>query len=144
MPYRHLLLGLASWTFSQVSQPLLDLREASLPFEPHIQPIKMPWSYNPNSTINTINHQNPRVIRKHFPPNSSLVGSEILTAVVKKSSVFWDLTLYSPLEANWRFGGTCRLHPQGRKISQARNQRESRWQRRLTSNGLQRIISQKM
>jgi hypothetical protein len=28
----------------------------------------------------------------------------------------------SPLKVNRRFGGTCRLHLQGRKISQARNQ----------------------
>jgi hypothetical protein len=30
------------------------------------------------------------------------------------------------LKANRRFGGTCRLHLQGRRISQARNKRESR------------------
>jgi hypothetical protein len=29
------------------------------------------------------------------------------------------------LEDKWRFGGTCRLHLQGRRISQARNQRET-------------------
>jgi hypothetical protein len=39
-----------------------------------------------------------------------------------KSSISWDITLYSPLQANGRFGGICRLHFQGRKISQARNQ----------------------
>jgi hypothetical protein len=31
-------------------------------------------------------------------------------------------------KANRRFGGTCRLHLQGRRISRARSQRESRWQ----------------
>jgi hypothetical protein len=56
------------------------------------------------------------------------VGFEFLTAVVMKSSIFWDITPCSPLKVNWRFGGTCRLHLQGRKISRARNQRESRWQ----------------
>jgi hypothetical protein len=45
-----------------------------------------------------------------------------------KSSVFWDITPCSPLKANRRFGGTCRLHLQGRRISRSRNQRESRWQ----------------
>jgi hypothetical protein len=34
---------------------------------------------------------------------------------------------YSPLKVNQRFGGTYRLHLQGRRISQARSQRESRW-----------------
>jgi hypothetical protein len=39
---------------------------------------------------------------------------------------FWDITPCSPLKFNRRFGRTCRLHLQGRKISQARNQRDSR------------------
>jgi hypothetical protein len=34
----------------------------------------------------------------------------------------------SPLKVNWRFGGTYLLHFRGRKISQTRNKRESRWQ----------------
>jgi hypothetical protein len=38
-----------------------------------------------------------------------------------KSSVFWDITPCSPLKVNWRFGGTCRLHLQGRRVSQVRN-----------------------
>jgi hypothetical protein len=44
-----------------------------------------------------------------------------------KRSVFWDITPYSPLKINRRFGRTC-LHLQGRRISQARNQHESGWQ----------------
>jgi hypothetical protein len=44
-----------------------------------------------------------------------------------KSSVFWDIGPCSPLKVNRRFGGTYRLHLQGR-ISQARYQREIRWQ----------------
>jgi hypothetical protein len=42
------------------------------------------------------------------------------------SHIFWNITSCSPLKVNGSFGGICRLHPQGR-ISQARNQRESRW-----------------
>jgi hypothetical protein len=34
----------------------------------------------------------------------------------------------SPLKANWRFGGTCRLYRKCRRINQAKNQRENRWQ----------------
>jgi hypothetical protein len=56
------------------------------------------------------------------------VGFEVHTAVVVKSTIFWDITLHSPLSINQRFGGTYRLHLQGRKISWARNQHESRWQ----------------
>jgi hypothetical protein len=51
----------------------------------------------------------------------------VLTAVIMKSTIFWDITLCSPLKVNRRFGGIYRLHLQGR-ISRARNQRENRWQ----------------
>jgi hypothetical protein len=49
-----------------------------------------------------------------------------------KRSIFWDITLCSPLKVNRCFGGTCRLQLQGRRISPARNQRKSRWQAELT------------
>jgi hypothetical protein len=51
------------------------------------------------------------------------VGFEVLTAVVMKSSVFWDIMPCSPLKLYRRFGGTCRLHLQRRRICQARSQR---------------------
>jgi hypothetical protein len=54
---------------------------------------------------------------------SLLVGFEVLTEVVMKSTVFWDITPCSPLKATRHFGGTCRLRLQGR-ISRARYQRE--------------------
>jgi hypothetical protein len=60
-----------------------------------------------------------------------IVGFEVLTAVVMKSSIFWDITPCSPLKVNRSFGGTYRLHLQGRRISRARDQRESRWQAAL-------------
>jgi hypothetical protein len=41
-----------------------------------------------------------------------------------KSTVFWDITLCSPLNVNRRFGGTYRLYLQGRRISHARTQHE--------------------
>jgi hypothetical protein len=40
---------------------------------------------------------------------------EVLTAVVMKSTNFWDITPCSPLSVNRRFGGTYRLHLQARK-----------------------------
>jgi hypothetical protein len=43
----------------------------------------------------------------HNIPN--YVGFEVLTAVVMKSSIFWDIRPWSPLKINRRFGGTCRL-----------------------------------
>jgi hypothetical protein len=48
--------------------------------------------------------------------------------MVMKISIFWDITPYSPLKINWRFGETNRIHLQGGGISQARYQRVSRWQ----------------
>jgi hypothetical protein len=48
------------------------------------------------------------------------VGFEVLTAVVMKSTIFWDITPCSPLKVNRRFGGTHRLHLQSRRISRAR------------------------
>jgi hypothetical protein len=59
---------------------------------------------------------------------SFTIGFQILTAVVMKSSVFWEMTPYSPLKVNWSFGGTCSLHLLGRRISQETDQRESKWQ----------------
>jgi hypothetical protein len=56
------------------------------------------------------------------------VGFEVLTAAVLKSTIFWDITPFSPLRVNRRSGRTYRLHLQGWKISRSRNQSESRWQ----------------
>jgi hypothetical protein len=62
------------------------------------------------------------------------VGFEVLRAVVMKSTIFWYIM---PLEVNWRFGRPYRFHIQGRRISRARYQRESRWQARACVGWLQ-------
>jgi hypothetical protein len=54
-----------------------------------------------------------------------LVGIEVVTAMIMKSPNFWDITFCSPLKVNRRFGGTCRLHLQSRRISQARIEHEA-------------------
>jgi hypothetical protein len=46
---------------------------------------------------------------------TEFVGFEILTAVVVKNTIFWDITPCIPLSVNRRFGGTYRLHLQGQK-----------------------------
>jgi hypothetical protein len=51
---------------------------------------------------------------------------EVLTPVVMKGSIFWDITPCSPLKINRCFWGTYSLHLQGRRISRARNQHDSR------------------
>jgi hypothetical protein len=57
-----------------------------------------------------------------------IVTSEVLTVVVMNSNIFWDIMLCSLLNVNRCFGGTYRLHLQGRRIGRARNQCESRQQ----------------
>jgi hypothetical protein len=52
-----------------------------------------------------------------------------------KSPVFWNITPCSPLKINGRVGGTCRLHHQGRIISQARNQHEAGSKQSLLRGG---------
>jgi hypothetical protein len=42
-----------------------------------------------------------------------------------KSCIFLDITTYNLLKVNRRFGGTCRLHVQSRRIRQERNKREA-------------------
>jgi hypothetical protein len=44
---------------------------------------------------------------------------------VMKSSVFRDITPCSLLEVNRRVEGTCRLHIQGRRLSQSKDQHEA-------------------
>jgi hypothetical protein len=53
------------------------------------------------------------------------VGFEVFTAVVTKSIIFRDLTPCSPLSCNRSFGGTYRLHLQGRRIISARISRQA-------------------
>jgi hypothetical protein len=45
--------------------------------------------------------------------------------VFVKSSFFWDITQCGLLNVNRRCGGRYRLHLQGRRISQTRNQHEA-------------------
>jgi hypothetical protein len=50
----------------------------------------------------------------------SCVGFEVFTAMGMTSTIFWDITACSSLKVNLCFGGTCRLHLQGRRIIPAR------------------------
>jgi hypothetical protein len=79
-----------------------------------------PWQSH--SLISQITFLNEPQMRP-YTYNSYLVGFEVLTAVI----MFWDITPCSPLKFNRRFGGTYRLHLQGRWIRRVRNQRESSW-----------------
>jgi hypothetical protein len=57
-------------------------------------------------------------------PTAEIIYFIVLNNIILMSSVFWDIRAYTPLKVNRNYGGTCRLHPQGRRISQARNQHE--------------------
>jgi hypothetical protein len=54
------------------------------------------------------------------------VGFEVLTPMVMKSSVYLAITSCSPLKINRCLIGKCRLHLQGRIISQKRKKSVSR------------------
>jgi hypothetical protein len=68
------------------------------------------------------------------------VGFEVFTAVVMKSIAFWDIMPSSPLKVKRRFGGTYRLHFQGR-ISRENISVKAGG---LSFNRLHGVISQKM
>jgi hypothetical protein len=55
----------------------------------------------------------------NIPELKNTVGFGVLTAVATKNSILMDITLCSPLKVNPSFGGTSRLHLQGRRIRQA-------------------------
>jgi hypothetical protein len=56
------------------------------------------------------------------------VGFEVFTAVVIKSTIFWDITPCSPLSVNLCFGGNVASIFRVEEITSARNQRANRWQ----------------
>jgi hypothetical protein len=77
------------------------------------------------ATLLIVNGQTNSVVTMQEPSPEDGAQKEIVMPnkyQMKKSSVFWDITPCSPLKVNQRFGGTSRLHLQGRSISQARNQ----------------------
>jgi hypothetical protein len=45
-----------------------------------------------------------------LPTEEQCVGFEVLTAVVTKRSIFWDITPCSPSKVNPRFRGTSRAN----------------------------------
>jgi hypothetical protein len=67
------------------------------------------------------------------------VGFEVFTAVVMKSSIFWDITPCSPLIFNQRFRGTYCLI-----LRPWRWRRYVQPKRRLTFNSLDGVMPQKM
>jgi hypothetical protein len=75
----------------------------------------------------------------YFTSLSYLTGFEVLIAAITKNSIFWGKTPCSPLKVNRRFGGTCLLHLQGRRINRGRKQLESKQSNRHAE--LQRRIA---
>jgi hypothetical protein len=54
--------------------------------------------------------------------NIVVVRFEVLTAVIIKNSVLWDVMAYNPLKVNRRSATPCRLHLQDRRIKSHKNQ----------------------
>jgi predicted membrane channel-forming protein YqfA (hemolysin III family) len=55
----------------------------------------------------------------------SNAGFEVLILVVMKSSIFWDITPYSPLKINQHFRVTSCFYLQSQRISQVRYEHEA-------------------
>jgi hypothetical protein len=60
-----------------------------------------------------------------------IVGFEVLTVVIMKTAIFWDIAPCSPY-TNRRFGGTYHLHLQSRKSAEEETS-DSRWPLKLWS-----------
>jgi hypothetical protein len=58
----------------------------------------------------------------HVKTCCNIVGFEVLTAAVMKSSIFWNIMLCSLLKVSRSFGDMCCLYLQSQRSSQARNQ----------------------
>jgi hypothetical protein len=67
---------------------------------------------------------------------NSDIRFEVFTAVTMKNAVFWDVALCRSCELNRCFGGTCRLHLQGRKIRE-RGTSVSRWLQSASETSVQ-------
>jgi hypothetical protein len=66
-----------------------------------------------------------RQTEEHFEPDHYYGWSEIVKAVVMKSSVFWDITPCSRFNVERHFRRIYRFHLVGRRISHARNEHEA-------------------
>jgi hypothetical protein len=63
------------------------------------------------------------------------VRFDILTAVVMKSSIVWDIMPCSLVTDNRRLGGIHRFHHQVRRISQGRNRHKADSEQSPAENG---------
>jgi hypothetical protein len=81
-----------------------------------------------NMSIRLSNPPPPPITKSHVNPKDSQLVTCGRTEIMKDMRLlqrwFWDIMPCSPLKVNRRFAGTCRLHLQGRRISEARKQCE--------------------
>jgi hypothetical protein len=68
-------------------------------------------------------------------------GFKVLTEVVKKGAIIWDITPYSLLQVNRRFRETYRFCLQNQRISQARREQEEMEATYSPKRGLSRTNS---
>jgi hypothetical protein len=62
---------------------------------------------------------------KEYGRERENVGFKVISSVIKKSYIFWDMKSYNPVKLNPHFGGACGLHLRVRSISQPGNQHET-------------------
>jgi hypothetical protein len=102
------------------------------------QPVARPLpTHKTTQTHNKRTHSHPCLgIRTHDPSVRASEDSSCLRPCGhcdRQIYAFWDIVPRSLWKVNKCSGRTCRLHLQGRKISQARHQSESRWQAYMIS-----------
>jgi hypothetical protein len=82
-------------------------------------------------TAYSVLHMLPERGRWASKTEKNKVGFEVLTAVVMKSTIFWDISTCSPLSVNRLFGGIYCFHLQGRKNKPNKNPEDGTLQRKI-------------
>jgi hypothetical protein len=102
-------------TFLWNARKLLPVYMASHPRRQYSSYLYLLFSFSP-----LLQHDEPAPPCDLVPWIYSECMDEVLTAMVTKSPIFWDVTPCSPLKVNRHFRGICCLHVLGWRISQAK------------------------
>jgi hypothetical protein len=88
----------------------------------HKCPLYFYTDYKPNNWSGNRNFHSTAFLGKVRKED---INIEVLSAVTMKKFIFWNITPLTKVNVSRRFGGTHRLHLQGRKASQENKQQEA-------------------